>query len=482
MRNDHTRPDSDWRYILPALGYLWNEKFQPPGHPMSCDQFTTHIAQVTAAIGATVTSITTDICGFVQVHGTHPRPLSAFMRAWVRTARSAWRVGTPVRCEPDTFSDKDSAADFLIGKTRAYTLHCAPAPQGVTFTAYLRPTLRDAPDEGELPYLTELQCWRKFPAWGPGVFTPDGRHYIIADVITHTIAIGEVATGTIVRTWPDDAPTHELDRWPIVRLSADGSRLARVYPHTGINVWDVPSGALLHRLLDAPTACGRCGDASFDPSGRYLAVAGIREKPGGIFDLTTGAWVFRLFGACTSVDWSPDGRYLAACEERNEFTDTLVLRETSRWTVVRQVRFEGGESVRFSPDGARLVATSLWNYSMVMDVPAWSMRCSTPGNSSLYRGYCPVFTPDGAYLLLHTRNSSQVIVDAQSGRLLCRLYTNVWDAVSAVSPDSQWVGLGGFLWAAESGTVQAAIARCAAGEAVEPVPYHLRPPNADRRG
>lgn len=153
-------------------------------------------------------------------------------------------------------------------------------------------------------------------------------------------------------------------------FSPDGSQLAVVRKRTDVLVFDLRSGRQLHVLDGFP----RIQDIAWSPDGRWIAAA-ASDGAAWIFDARSGRFRFRTAGnnaEVSSVAWSRDSRFLATAGQDgtarvHELTPNgprQLLRLAS------QDLRNGTRSVRFSPDGSRLM-TSDWAISAVQ---VWDIR------------------------------------------------------------------------------------------------------------
>lgn len=161
-----------------------------------------------------------------------------------------------------------------------------------------------------------------------------------------------LADGSLVR----EIPQRDVRA---VAYSADGTAVATAGGKSGALLWDVRTGRLVRRLVNAGKDAR---DIAFSPDGTLVAIAG---GDGGtrVWTVATGARLEHLVGPTGSVvdvDWSPDGRVLAGASRD----------QTARlWAVAGLVQV-GGEiallpgnaggatAVAFDPKGARVATAS----------------------------------------------------------------------------------------------------------------------------
>lgn len=234
-------------------------------------------------------------------------------------------------------------------------------------------------------------------------FSPDGQW----------IAAG--GQDRIVHLWDASAGRHvkQLHGHPhmIIRVSfsSDGQRLATLGIEGTLNVWDLrseqplrriqvpqpphwsleydPTGNWLAtgsqdgtvRLWDCETGeeklkfragNGQARGLSFHPDGSRLAVAVWTNRIGElkVFDTTEGKELFAMDGNrtyCQVIRHSPDGRYLATGTHPG-----VQLWDAATGARVRSWEYKGEtlQDLKFTPDGARLVAGSFDKSLRVFDV------------------------------------------------------------------------------------------------------------------
>jgi WD40 repeat protein len=225
--------------------------------------------------------------------------------------------------------------------------------------------------------------------WNHGLaFSADGKTLYAASQECASVFRWDVATGGEL------SDLAGAQRVFCLALSKDGNRLAVGGAEARIDVWDLPTRALLHPLTGPR---GRFYHAAFAPDGRLLATAG-----------EVGA--IRLWRTQT---WEEAGTFLGP---------PVAL------------------SLSFSADGKTLAAAGDHHTVRLWDVPAGKVRF-TFADREFGPIYSVALSPDGTRLAAPFRRGVTVW-DAASGRELLRLDGQDARAV-AFSPDGQVLAVGG---------------------------------------
>ncbi len=180
----------------------------------------------------------------------------------------------------------------------------------------------------------------------PGVhFSPDGRLLATGGYGT-TVKLWSAATGALVRTL--DAGPTKGGLTPV--FSPDGKTLAVGNRNATTGLFAVATGKLLHTLNRANTQ-----ELKFSPDGQTLAVAYV-DAHVGLWRVADGK-LLRLARArgeeLYTLDWSPRGDVLATAGLKARIT----LWSPHSLTVLKELQApEWVISVRFSPDGTRLLS------------------------------------------------------------------------------------------------------------------------------
>jgi len=183
------------------------------------------------------------------------------------------------------------------------------------------------------------------------------------------LSVAAYAPAGTIRRYVD----HKDQVW-FVDLSPDGKYLLSGTESGEIFLWDVATGEILHRL-EGHT--GPVGGIAFSPDGRFALTSG-QDENAYYWDLETREVVhhFTEPGIQFNVPAiSPDGRIAALSSGR--YLDFIPFQEDNNirlWDletgeVIHQIPFSDGVTmVDFSPDGSMLVASTVADGIVVLDV------------------------------------------------------------------------------------------------------------------
>jgi eukaryotic-like serine/threonine-protein kinase len=281
-------------------------------------------------------------------------------------------------------------------------------------------------------------------------FSPDGRRLLSAS-FDNTVKVWDA----IVGQEPFVFAEHK-ERVNCVAFSPDGQQLASGSDDCSILVWDGLSGRVQHRLEGHTVPVQ---DLSFSPDGRWLAAASSRFGDDGdlrVWDLRSGKEV-RQYPGMRCVAFSPDGSRLAAADGNSETIDLIQIWDTS--THQKLITLDGddnsyADSLGFSPDGTRLIATygstaSIWNCE------SGDLLFTLEGHSSNVES--AVYSPDGTRIATASYDKTAKVWDAAGGQELFTLKGHS-DRVDRIvfSPDGSRLATGSFdhsvkIWDAENG-------------------------------
>jgi eukaryotic-like serine/threonine-protein kinase len=315
---------------------------------------------------------------------------------------------------------------------------------------------------------------RSFPAFSPFArflirplsFSPDGRSILVADASLlggpaiydaltgeRNLAVTQTGGGMLGTFFPDgrrfttwsryggDLLVWALDRpeQPSARLtgagnaavqfSPDGRRLLTGGKEQRAVLWDADTFQMIGQFQGHTD---EIDDVAFSADGRWVATAGA-DGTARIWSAADFVGPRRLHHPGHSPEtfaaaFSPDGRHLATAG-----LEFATIWETTTGKLVhqlpiyhpvpgkgRQWQEEYVESVQFSPDGRRLIATGNNFIAMVFDVDSGRPLLTldtTSTNLADRRIRSAVFSPDGRQIV--TMNNLQVKTwDAESGQLL----------------------------------------------------------------
>jgi WD40 repeat protein len=248
--------------------------------------------------------------------------------------------------------------------------------------------------------------WLDHLAW-----TPDAR-LLVGATRDGYVMVWDGSSGVLLRQMRfEEAPPsdyHPDVTYTVFSLSPDGryAAAAYLYPETGsccipgdnVVIWDVNSGAQLHRLAidDQSDYLHGAADLAWSPDSSTLAVGGNGIQ---FWDVASGQQQGEtlLFGGNNmSIQWSPDGTKLALLQGEN----SLILDTTTRQMLFKFAAEWGEELLGWSADSAQF-AMHDWGTSRVF------LRDSTTGRiqpTPSVAGGASAFTPDFKRFFLLTGN------------------------------------------------------------------------------
>ena len=218
-----------------------------------------------------------------------------------------------------------------------------------------------------------------------------------------------------------------------VAVSPDGRHIVSGSHDNSVVVWDLETGAPIHRLNEHQ---GCVNSVAVTPDGRSI-VSGSADETMVVWDLETGMQVRRLavdHGWVWSVAISPDGRYIVSgCGDNTVSVWNL---ETGR----RLHRFKGHRgsvnSVTVSPDGRRIVSGSRDKTVVVWDLETGRATHRLAGHEGWVNSVAA--GPDGRNIFSASDDETIVVWDLESSTQRMRLAGDQGSVRSvAVSPDGR---------------------------------------------
>lgn len=203
-------------------------------------------------------------------------------------------------------------------------------------------------------------------------------------------------------------------------FSPDGLYLAVARLDNILHVWSTKDYHLIY-AFPTESLCGDC--VTFSPDSHFIAA--IREgRPYDviIWDLETGKSPWESMGTLVSTDefissfaFSPDGKLLAeAIENRVLFWEV----DVTGYVLVREIVGHSAPvtSLAFSPDGRKLLTTSVDMTAKVWDVDTGNWLITLSGHTDIVaKGIC---SPDGAWFVTAGYDRTIRFWDSQTGALV----------------------------------------------------------------
>ena len=311
-------------------------------------------------------------------------------------------------------------------------------------------------------------------------YQPDGKRIATA-ANDRTIRLWDTTTGRQVTALKVDSTSPELERNLRVVYSADGSRIlsspnisvadpqdrsdpdeeSRLLRFCSARLWDAETGREIAVLAKPSQTITSISDilekssqtsysATMSPDGQRLATP-INDFVH-IYETKTGRRLFSMgphSAALRSATFSPDGKRIAVTQIYTG--DVLKLDSPTRLdgNVIQLWNAEDGtklaelrghtsfvQSVRFSPDGSRLVSTSVYpeNIARLWDVSDGHMIATLSGHKNTV--YDSVFSRDGERVVTYSLDQTARLWDGRDGKLRAVMGGHTGQIRSAeISPD-----------------------------------------------
>ena len=252
-------------------------------------------------------------------------------------------------------------------------------------------------------------------------FSPDGTR-IITKSKGKTARIWDTSTGVCLATLAG----HE-DDLTIVRFSPDGTRVVTASKDRSARVWNAADGKCLATLAGH---AGQLSCAEFSPDGaRIVTASGLDsstmrpgDKTARLWDAHTGQCLAILAGHegdLKSVRFSPDGtRMVTAAEDK---TARLWDAATGKCLAILAGHEKALINAEFSPDGSRIVTASWDQTIQIWDTATGKSLTTLTGHE---RGELSAhFSPDGKWIVTVSASSA-----GEEGDSAARL----WDAATGM--------------------------------------------------
>ena len=226
-------------------------------------------------------------------------------------------------------------------------------------------------------------------------FSPDGRSVFTGG--WHSgIHVWDVHTGELLHTL--DGGAGEPSPVTAIAFSPDGTRFASGSSDLTVRVWDVRTREVLHTLTGYGISSGVRG-LSFSPDGKILAIGGHGDDTIRLWDVRTGALLWKFEGhtdTSYSIEFASDGNSLASAS----YDGTILLwdlRLATTWGDIKRIRVVG-RTRQFSE-------------------PAPTAAAVMPVETALLPNYPNPFNPETwiPYQLKHPADVTLAIYDLNGG-------------------------------------------------------------------
>jgi WD40 repeat protein len=291
---------------------------------------------------------------------------------------------------------------ILTGPAGA-VLSAAFAPDGTLVTSHADGTVRQwvagAKDYGTtLPHGEEVQDVS---------YSRDARRIL-------TVSFGHVGFWDAKSGSPVGHSLHGRDLWR-AGFSPDARQVVSASITGQTQLWRVSDG----RPSTLPFEIGGYAtDATFDPTGHRIAVAGARgaqiwdpREPDHVMALTPALFLF-------DVAFSPDGTELAGAAENGDLF--VWSTQTGRLILHRPDHRGKSYALDFSPDGKLLATAGIADREVhIWDTSAWELTRRLSGHSLGVRDVA--FSPRGNQLVSAGQDQQVIVWDPSSGQQLASL-------------------------------------------------------------
>lgn len=275
--------------------------------------------------------------------------------------------------------------------------------------------------------------WRYFDSYlnssqktmrGPEVFirgmdiSPDGKTLAVGSQ-DKMVRLWDLASGKLLKTFTAPGPLIQQ-----VNFSPDGKQLFISAKGTGLFLWNIASG---DRIV---SYAGEVAKALFSPDGLRLAALSDTRKGVLVWDAYTGKFLWewtdpaRPAGGDGAIEFSPDGQILAA-----GFEDGKVLLLDSRTGQKKRVLHghQAVSSLAFHPDGGKLASGGSWPDGTVRlwDLATGKSLLTLHGHKNTISSLR--FSPDGTRLVTASMDQTARLWDARTGEQVAVLrgHTNM---------------------------------------------------------
>lgn len=280
-----------------------------------------------------------------------------------------------------------------------------------------------------------LQIWDRNASPESDTISGHAKHSFTATFDRSGRLVATVSGRQTVRVWDIASKDLKHELTPFagevydVAFSPEGTRLATAGKE-GIQVWNLETGAVIHRFTTANGTPMGFGDrVEFAHRGSWLA--GGHERGATIWDSDTGMEV-RTFGVEKNSSWlssarlTADGSRLATCGHRGD----LQLWDTATGRELFKVEEENSlYTLTFSPDERQIYACGLDDDILIVDAKTGQELGRLSGHAN--GANTVAFSSDGKRLVSAGRDGVVKIWEAETGLELLSLQGNSSTCYSA---------------------------------------------------
>lgn len=250
-------------------------------------------------------------------------------------------------------------------------------------------------------------------------WSPDATKVVSASY-DRTSKIWNAGNGTLLYTLTGHTGIISTAQW-----SPDGSRVATAGADCTTRIWDASTGKQLVSfciLYDLDITNNDVRAMAWSPDGSQIATVS-NENNAFLWDATTGAMLFHFIGPFNSISWNPDGyRVVMSMDNTAKIWDAMT------GNLIYDLRGHGGavDHAAWSPDGAKIVAASQYNFPIVWDAKYGRVLSVLNDKNKFlsYSRWCDAtFSPDGSKIATSLDNTAK-IWNTETGNLLFTLPTH----------------------------------------------------------
>ncbi len=236
-------------------------------------------------------------------------------------------------------------------------------------------------------------------------------------------------------------------------FSPDGTKILTASEDGTAKLWDAQSGAL---IADLKGHTEWVSNASFSPDGKKILIASRKNSTAKISDAQTGVLLYDLGDTyVVNACFSPDGEKILLASCHSDHVSKVWDVQSGNLLTELKGHTSTIESGSFSPDGKRIVTTSLDNTAIIWDSQSGKLLVTLKGHTDWVMSAC--FSPDGKKIVTASYDNTAKVWDVQSGKLLTELIHKYHVRSACFSPDGKKIltisGDGAKIWDTDSGTL-----------------------------